>query len=157
MCYSSHDTQVIYAEGGYEGPMFKNPLRAQCVLVLRAGYVQETNGRHYITNRLDAFVHFDQMGVELAAKTFSPLVTKTIDINFRETAVFVGTISRTSESNPQGMQRLAQKLTTLEPAARDEFAHLAAEVGRKAAENPAYAINELPADFTIVVPNPARP
>ncbi len=101
----------MYAEGVYDGPMFPQPVQAQCVLVLRAGYVQETNGRYYITNRLDTFIHIDHVGLDLVAKTFSPLVTKTIDINFRETAAFVGVVSRTAAVNPQGMRRLAAKLT----------------------------------------------
>ena len=27
-CYSDHETQVIYAEGPYSGPLFKRPIRA---------------------------------------------------------------------------------------------------------------------------------
>ncbi len=132
MCYSNHNTQVLYAEGLYEGTMFPQPIQAQCVLVLRAGYVQETNGRYYITNRLDAFIHIDHVGLDLVAKTFSPLVTKTVDINFRETAAFVGVVSRTASANPQGMQRLAGKLTAVDPSVRSEFARLSAEIGQRA-------------------------
>jgi hypothetical protein len=132
LCYSNHDTQVLYADGVYEGPMFSQPIQAQCVLVLRAGYVQETNGRYYITNRLDAFIHIDHVGLDLIAKTFSPLVTKTIDINFRETAAFVGVVSRTAAANPQGMRRLADRLTLLEPEVRGEFSRLSTEVAVKA-------------------------
>jgi hypothetical protein len=133
MCYSSHDTQVVYAEGTYEGPMFSRPIRAQCVLMLRAGYMQETNGRHYITNRLDTFIHIDHAGLELIAKTFNPLVAKPVDVNFRETISFVGTVSRTAEVNAAGMQRLANKLTTVEPDIRDEFSRLSMEIGTQAA------------------------
>ncbi len=139
LCYSNHDTQVVYAEGSYEGPMFSRPLRAQCVLVLRAGYIQETNGRYYITNRLDAFIHIDHAGLELIAKTFNPLVNKTVDINFRETIAFVGTVSRTAEANPPGMQRLSAKLTSTEPAIRDEFARISSDVSVKNAEREAAA------------------
>ncbi len=132
MCYSNHDTQVLYAEGAYEGPMFSQPVQAQCVLVLRAGYVQETNGRYYITNRLDAFIHVDHVGLDLVAKTFSPLVTKTVDINFRETAAFVGVVSRTAAANPQGMRRLAGKLTGLDANLRSEFTRLSDDIAAKA-------------------------
>jgi hypothetical protein len=130
LCYSNHDTQVLYAEGAYEGPLFSQPVQAQCVLVLRAGYVQETNGRYYISNRLDAFIHVDHVGLDLVAKTFSPLVTKTVDINFRETAAFVGVVSRTAAANPQGMRRLAAKLTGLDDNVRGEFARLSDEVAK---------------------------
>ena len=139
LCYSSYDTQIVYAEGAYEGPMFARPLRAQCVLVLRAGYVQETNGRYYITNRLDTFIHIDHAGLELVAKTFNSIVNKTVDVNFRETVAFVGTISHTAEGNAPGMQRLAAKLTGLEPAVRDEFSRISGEIGMKNAERAAAA------------------
>ena len=125
LCYSNHDTQVIYAEGAYDGPMFSQPVQAQCVLVLKAAYVQETNGHYYITNRLDAFIHVDHVGLDLIAKTFAPLVTKTIDINFRETAAFVSVVSRTAAANPQGVRRLAAKLTGLDANLRNEFARVA--------------------------------
>jgi hypothetical protein len=130
LCYSNHDTQVMYAEGAYDGPLFSQPVQAQCVLVLRAGYVQETNGRYYITNRLDAFIHVDHAGLDLVAKTFSPLVTKTVDVNFRETAAFVGVVSRTAAANPQGIRRLAGKLTGLDDEVRGEFARLSDEVAK---------------------------
>ena len=131
LCYSNHDTQVVYADGSYEGPMFSKPIRAQCVLVLH-GYMQETNGRYYVTNRLDAFIHIDHAGLELIAKTFQTLVTKTVDVNFRETVSFVGTVSRTAEVNSEGMQRLASRLTSIEPETRDEFARVSNDVSNKA-------------------------
>ena len=134
LCYSNHDTQVVYSEGSYDGPMFARPLRAECVLVLRAGYVQETNGRYYITNRLDTFIHIDHAGLELVAKTFNSVVNKTVDVNFRETIAFVSTISRTAEANAPGMQRLAARLTAIEPAVREEFSRVSSEVGAKSAQ-----------------------
>jgi hypothetical protein len=105
------------------------------VLVLRAGYVQETNGHYYITNRLDTFIHIDHVGLDLIARTFAPLVTKTIDINFRETAAFVGVVSRTCASNPQGMRRLAGKLTNLQPEVRGDFTQLISDVASSATAN----------------------
>jgi len=131
-CYSDHETQVIYAEGAYDGPLFSKPIRAKCVLLLKSGYVQETNGRHYITSRMDTFVDIEHAGVELLAKTLQPLVHRTADFNFVETAGFLGTISRTAEVNPTGVSRLSRKLTKLEPGVRDRFAELALDVGQKA-------------------------
>ena len=55
--YSDRDTQVIYAEGAYEGPLFDRPLTAHCVLVLKSGYVKETNGRYYVTQWIDLFTY----------------------------------------------------------------------------------------------------
>jgi hypothetical protein len=142
-CYSDHETQVIYAEGSYDGPLFNRPVRASCVLVLKSGYVRETNGKYYVTSRMDTFVQIEHAGVELLAKTLQPLVHRSADYNFTETAAFVGTVSKAAETNAAGVNRLARRLTNLDPATRERFAQLASEVGRKAQQRDG-AIGALP-------------
>ena len=95
--------------GPYDGPLFKRRCRPSCVLLLKSGYVQETNGRYYVTSRMDTFIQIDHAGVDLLAKTMQPLVHRSADYNFVETAAFLVTISRTAEVNPLGMGRLAQQ------------------------------------------------
>jgi hypothetical protein len=132
-CYSNHETLVIYAEGSYDGPLFSRPVRAKCVLILKSGYMQETNGRYYVTSRMDTFIQIEHVGVELLAKTLQPLVLRSADYNFVETAAFVGTVSRAAELNPPGIQRLSVKIPKLEPEVRQRFGDLAVEVAKKAA------------------------
>ena len=115
---------VIYADGAYDGKPFITPLRAQSVIVLQSGAVQETNGRNYVSVRIDSFVRIDQVGVELVAKTVQPWINKTADRNLIETLGFVSTFSQTAEKNPQGMQRLAARLRTVDEPTRDELVHL---------------------------------
>jgi hypothetical protein len=136
-CYSDHETQVIYAEGAYEGPLFKRPVRARCVLLLKSGYMRETDGRYYVTSRMDTFIDIEHTGVEVLAKTLQPLVNRAADYNFVETAAFLGQVSRTAEVKPQGVSRLANRLINLQPDVRSRFAELALEVGRKAQERQA--------------------
>ncbi len=136
-CYADHDTHVIYAEGSYDGPLFNRPVQAKCVLVLKSGYMRETDGRYHVTSRMDTFIQIDHAGVELLAKTLQLLVHRSADYNFVETAGFLGTVSRTAESNPGGMCRLAEKLTNVEPEVRDRFSELSVEVGQKARERDA--------------------
>ena len=131
--HSADDTHVIYSEGLYDGPMFPRPIRGRCVMVLKSGFVRETNGRHYVTSRIDTFIQLDNTGLELLAKTFQPLVGRLADYNFTETAGFLASLSRTAEVNGPGVQRLAAKLTNVEPATRQQFAALAASVGQKSA------------------------
>jgi hypothetical protein len=126
--FHSHDTHIIYGEGLYEGPMFPRPVRGQCVAVLKTAELRETNGRYYITARLDMFLHVDNTGVELLAKMFQSWLGKTIDHNFSETVGFLGTISNTSESNPQGMRKLAGRLSKVDPDRRAQFALLIEQV-----------------------------
>ena len=135
IAYSNQDTQVIYCEGIYDGPMFPKPLRAQCVLVVKAGFVQETNRRYYVTARCDAFIHFEHMGLELLAKTFQPMVNKSADINFVETAAFVSTVSRTSELKPTGMAKLGNRLQNVSPEVREEFITVSQQVAVRARKN----------------------
>jgi hypothetical protein len=133
-CYSNQDTQLIYAEGSYDGPLFTRPLRARCVLLLKSAYVREADNRDYVTCRMDAFIHIENMGVDLLAKTFQPLVTKSADYNFSETAAFVSMVSKTAQRNSRGMVRLAAKLTSTQPEVRQQFATVASQVGERAAE-----------------------
>jgi hypothetical protein len=136
-CHSSHDTHVIYAEGSYNGPLFNKPIEAKCVLLLKSGYMQETDGRHYITSRMDTFIQVENAGVELLAKTLQLLIHRSADYNFIETAAFVGTISRAAELNSPGVCRLASKLTNCEESDRERFAELALDVSRKAGDRDA--------------------
>ena len=51
-------------------------------LVLKTGYVRETDGRYYVTSRLDTFLSVERGGVELLTKTLHPLVGNIADNNF---------------------------------------------------------------------------
>jgi len=122
--YRSYDTHVLYADGSYTGPLFVNPVHGKCLLVLKTGYVREPDNKYYITCRLDAFIQLKNVGVELVAKTFQPLVGKTADHNFRETASFMSMISRSAEAKPQALYQLTSKLTKVEDEDREQFAEL---------------------------------
>lgn len=115
---------VVYADGKYDGNPFPTALKAQSMMVLRAQAGQEINGRRYITVRVDTFVHVDQMGVELVAKTVQPWINKIADQNFIETLTFVSNFSRTAEKNPQGMQRLSTRLASIDEPTRTQLVQL---------------------------------
>lgn len=112
---------VIFADGSYDGKPFLRSLKAKSLILLRSGSIRETNGRHYITVRIDSFVKIEQMGVELVAKTVQPWISQTADRNFIETLTFVSNFSRTAEKNPQGMKRLATRLNSVDQPTRDEL------------------------------------
>jgi hypothetical protein len=129
--YRSHDTHVVYVEGAYTGSLFGQPIRARGLLLLKSGYLRETDGRYYITCRLDAFMHIEPSGVEFLTKTFLPMVSKVADNNFTQTAAFLASVSRTAEVNLRGMQRLASKLSKVQPEIRQEFAQVAERVAQR--------------------------
>ena len=60
--YQNHDTHVIYGEGVYQGPLLARAVKGRGVLVLKSGYVRETNGRYYITSRMDSFLSIEPSG-----------------------------------------------------------------------------------------------
>jgi len=132
--YSDHETQVIYTEGAYDGPLFAKPVRGRGLLILRSGYVREPDGRYYVTSRLDVLMRIDHLGIEILTKTFRPLVGKVADINFTYTADFLGNLSRSAERNGSGMQHLAGRLTRVQPQVRRQFARVARRVAEKATE-----------------------
>jgi hypothetical protein len=131
--HSSPDTHVILADGAYSGPLFLRPVKARCLIVLKSAYVKETDGRHYVTSRMDTFIDLDSVGVELFAKTVQPLVGKAADHNFTETSGFFGTLSRAAERNPAGIERLSAKLTKVDPQVREEFLKYTAAAAKSSA------------------------
>jgi hypothetical protein len=120
----AQNTAVVYAEGAYEGAPFLTKIKAQSLLLVRSNAVQETNGRNYVTVRIDSFVRLEQVGVELMAKTVQPWISKTADRNLIETLTFVSNFSRAAEKNPQGVERLAKRLSSIDEPTRHELVQI---------------------------------
>jgi hypothetical protein len=119
--HDQFNKQLVYAQGTYEGPLLVRPVKATCVLVLQMEYALDSGGRYFVTGYLDAFVHLDRASVEVLAKTFQPLVTRSADYNFTETMTFVSSLSRTAELNPRGLERICRKLTKVSPETRERL------------------------------------
>ena len=134
--YRSSDTLVVYSEGTYEGPLFGKTIHCKTLAVLKSGYVLEADGRHYITTRLDAFMNVQNLGAEILTKTFQPLVCRAADINFTQTASFVGSLSHTAELNPAGLQRLSSRMVRVPADVRQQFAQTAEQIAQRAAALP---------------------
>jgi hypothetical protein len=132
--YSSHDTHLVYATGMYEGPLLASPVRGSCLLLLKTAYSREPDGHDYVTSQLDVFFNLEHVGLDLLTRTVHPLMGKSADYNFIESATFLATLTRTGELKPSSMQQLAGKLTRVDPQDRDEFAQLMAALPAKAAE-----------------------
>lgn len=128
LLYRTPELQIVYADGVYEGPLCHKPLGGQCVLLLRSKFHADKHGRTTAVNVLDVFVRVDHAGVDLLTKMLHPLVARTADFNFRESAKFLGRISRAASENGPGVQRLATRLTKVEPPVRDEFAKVALRI-----------------------------
>lgn len=134
MLWHTHDLHVMFADGAYSGPMFANPVKGRCLLVLKTGYVRETNGKYYITCRLDSFIQLENVGIEFVARTFQPMIGKTADHNFRETAAFLAMISRSAEVQHPSLRKLTEQLTVPTDEDRAEFVAITNRIGQSARE-----------------------
>jgi hypothetical protein len=131
--HRSPEMHLVYAEGSYEGPLFGRPIKGKSLLILQARYFRNSDGRHYVRCRMDAFLQVENVGVGMLAKTLQPLVGAAADHNFRETAAFLSSVSRAAEINYPGMQRMAENLTRVAEDEREEFASLTEQLAIRAA------------------------
>jgi hypothetical protein len=133
LVYGTDHLHVIYCDGFYEGSLLKHKVTGRCVMVLKSGYAQAADRRPYVANRLDLFVQIDNLAADVVARTLSPWVGKVADSNFHESCVFASKLSDAAEKNNPGVQQLADRLTKVEPAVRDEFSRVTAAVQQRAA------------------------
>lgn len=127
--HASDDLHLAYGDGSYDGPLSVRPARGSFLLVLKSACLRDTEGRCYITSRMDCFLNLEPGATELITKVLQPVVGKIIDTNFVQSVGFVGSLSRTAELNPRGVQRLSTRLKYVRPEIREEFATLAARIG----------------------------
>ncbi|MCA9237868.1 MAG: hypothetical protein KDA44_20480 [Planctomycetales bacterium] len=121
---------VMYVDGRYEGKPFNRPLTAKCVLLLRSGSIEETNGRQYVAARIDSFIKLDQTSVALLAKAMHPLIGKTADRNFADTVGFISSLSYTAEARPERIRELAVSLDGLDEPRKQRFDNVIDECHR---------------------------
>ena len=134
LIYGTEDLHVLYGDGFYEGSLLARKVTGRCVLILQSGYGHDAARRPLIGNRLDVFLQLDNVGADLVARTFAPWVGKVADANFAESCKFAAKVSQTAEHNGPGMQRLADKLKSVEPPVRAEFVRLSAAVQERAVQ-----------------------
>lgn len=154
LVYGTPEVHVIYSEGTYEGPIFRQKLTGRCVLLLRSVFTRGPGGQIVVTDTLDAFVQIDNLGLDIVARTLAPILGSAADHNFNECAQFVGRVSQAAEANGLAVQRLASRLANVPPAKRDELSTVADHVSQRAAarltrvENPPTLLPVSPASGT---------
>jgi len=137
LVYGTDELHLLYGEGFYEGPLLKRKVAGRAVVLLRSGYGLTPEGRSQVTNKLDVFIAIDNVGAELLAKTLQPMVGSTADVNFTEAAKFLGKLSQTAETNPDGMPRLAAKLNRCSEDVKRGFTSVSSTVGQRVAQRTA--------------------
>ncbi|HTN76064.1 MAG TPA: hypothetical protein VL096_12485 [Pirellulaceae bacterium] len=154
LVYGTKDLHILYCEATYEGALTGRKLHGRGVMVLKANYKKGADEQMLVENHLDVFIQLDQTGVDLIAKTLQPLVGKAADVNFHESASFVGRVSQAAEANGPGVQRLAAKLKNVSPEVRDQFADVAGLVNARAIQRLGVEATDENGDPIAVTPAP---
>lgn len=133
LIFGNDKVHIYYGTGAYKGNMAPRQITGRCVCVLYSSTAMSATNRPSINGSMDVFLKLDNLGADLLTRTLSPLVGKTADYNFVESAKFLAQISQVCEHNPTGAQILASKLTKIQPQIRDEFSRIALRIGSESA------------------------
>jgi hypothetical protein len=139
LVYGDDNLHIYYGTGDYDGSMSPRTIKGRAVCILRSEKqaLDESGGSSMISGTMDVFLKLDNLGADLLTRTFGPLVAKTADHNFVETAQFVSQLSQVCANNPTAALGLASQLGNIEETVRQEFVTIAARIaeGNQAASS----------------------
>ena len=90
LIFGNEKIHIYYGTGAYKGNMAPRQITGRCVCVLYSSVAKSADGRSMINGAMDVFLKLDNLGADLLTRTLSPLVGKTADYNFVESAKFLG-------------------------------------------------------------------
>ena len=140
--YHDHERTVIYIEGQYDGPITPKPVAGRALMVLRSGFIRNTDGKYYATSQLDTFTQIDNVAIDFFTRTLQPLLGRIADNNFVQTSAFIGSLSRTAEANPNGVKGLSEELKAIDDVTRGEFVEVVDGVASRATRQASYEAKE---------------
>lgn len=149
LVYGADNVHIYYSVGHYDGSMTARTIKGRVVCILRSEsqpYPQGHSG-HIVRGTMDVFLKLDNLGADILTRTLGPLVAKTADHNFAETAQFVAQLSQVCANNPPAALGLASQLENIEEPIRQEFASIATRIAedRHSAKKPSAAAGADPA------------
>ncbi len=131
LVYGDENIHIYYGVGDYDGSMTARVVKGRAVCILRSNsqaYPQGHSG-HVVRGTMDVFLKLDNLGADLLTRTFGPLVAKTADHNFAETAQFISQLSQVCATNPSAALALAGQLNDIDEPVRKEFVEIATRIG----------------------------
>ncbi len=131
LVYGDRSTHVFVTDGYYDGKMVATPITGKGVFILRTSYETRADGLVIIDGTIDCFVQFDNLGADLIARSLGPLIGRSADNNFAETAKFIDQVGRTARTNPEGFQDLAITLPQVDEETRIKLVEVIAEADRR--------------------------
>ena len=124
-------TLVFHGRGAYTGPLAPRMLTGSCVLLVRhAAAEPAADGRPRQRIDIDAFLDMDGVGLEVVTRTLQPLIVRSAASNLHEICLFMASLSKAAETNPEGVVRLVGRLSRTDPAEKQSLAAIARAVGR---------------------------
>ncbi|HBJ37744.1 MAG TPA: hypothetical protein DDZ51_23905 [Planctomycetaceae bacterium] len=124
LVYGDPAVHVYVADGFYDGKLTTNVINGKGVFILRSIYKVDAEGNSIIEGSLDCFVQVEHLAADLIMRTFGPLIGRTADHNFAETARFIDQLGTTASKNPLAMEELALRLPQVSEPSRQRFAAL---------------------------------
>lgn len=131
LVYGDSRVHIFVVEGSYDGKLTPTPIRGQGVFVLHSNYALSAEGRTTVSGTLDCFIQLDSLGVDLIVRTLSPIIGRSADSNFEQTARFMAQVNEASIRNPPAMLKLADKLPQVTPPLKSSFAETIVTVARR--------------------------
>ncbi|MEY4567891.1 MAG: hypothetical protein RLY14_2861 [Planctomycetota bacterium] len=150
LIYGTPNLHIYYGTGVYSGPLMARDISGRCLCVLSSSSAVGPGGKAKVGSQMDVYMKLDSVGADLVTRTVAPVVGKTADSNFRETASFISQLSQVCETNPTAVQDMAQQLQKITPEVRQQFMQTAWQVALKAARAKA----ALESDFDNASPVP---
>jgi hypothetical protein len=133
LIYGTSNLHIYYGTGIYSGPLMARDVSGRCLCVLSSSSAVGPGGKPKVGSQMDVYMKLDSVGADLVTRTVAPVVGKTADSNFRETASFISQLSQVCETNPTAVQDMAQQLQKVTPEVRQQFMQTAWQVALKAA------------------------
>lgn len=135
LVYGDRNLHIFVADGYYDGKLVASKINGKGVFILRTKYEKQASGLTLVEGTLDCFVQLENLGADLIARTFGPLIGKTADHNFIETAKFIGQLGTSARENPLGVQDLGARLPQVNEAVKIKFIETVGDIERKTAAN----------------------
>lgn len=131
LVYGDDRQHIFVVDGSYDGRMVPTLIRGKGVFVLNSTYATGSDGQTTVSGTLDCFVQLESLGIDLIARTLSPIIGRSADSNFSQTAHFISQVSQTSAHNPSAMLDIASRLPQVDPPIRKSFADAIVTVARR--------------------------
>lgn len=133
LIYGDPHLHIYVTEGGYEGVMTPRPLTGKGLAILTSRYASGADGGTTVTGTIDLFIQVDNLGLDLIARTLSPVIGRSADYNFLETSRFASQISQAAQRNPPAMIHMASRIPQVSDQTRDRFIGIISAIGTRAA------------------------